>query len=104
MSLLTDRMKAQSKLDNAVKALLELSDWDNKYHSHPYKRLLQSGVYINLCKYRAKKAHQQLKIIDCKLNKIKDNAISPELELLARLMIIFKPELKNEIEAIITFT
>ena len=58
--------------------------------------------HVAVLNRNAKKARRNLYKLERELSKIKNHAPSAKLELIARLMIIFKPETRKEIEAIVT--
>jgi len=95
MSLLKDRDVAIRRLDRATKNLLDCQNFAVN---------LRSPVYVDHCKKNAKSAKKRLQIIERKLLKKHKHALTPRLEFIAKLMVIFKPEIKEEIDKIITFT
>jgi len=95
MSLLRDRAIAMRKLEKATEDLLHVVDFVGKRRA-PH--------YVQQVKDNAIAARRNFDRIQKKLHTINNHAFSPRLELIARLMIIFRPEIKKEIEEIVTFT
>ena len=94
-SLLKQRDMAMRRLDRAVKNLEDCLNFSMN---------VRAPAYVRACKRRAKYAKNRYNAIERKLFKINNHAITPRLEFLAKLMVIFKPEIKEEIEKIVTFT
>jgi len=95
MSLLKQRDMAMRKLDRAVKNLEDCLNFSVN---------LRAPSYVAQCKKNVISAKRRYNDIDRKLCKINNHAVTPQLEFLARLMCIFKPKIKAEIEKIVTFT
>lgn len=95
MSLLRDREIARRRLEIAVKNLLDCQNLSVS---------TKAPNYLSLCKRRVKFAKKRFYAIEKKLSKVHNHAMSPQLEFIAKLMVIFKPELKNDIESVVTFT
>ena len=95
MSLLSKREKAKHRLDMSVKTLLETHDIDGKIKA-PHKREWDKANAIS--------AKNQLYKLERELSKIKNHAGHPKVEMYARLMLVFRPELKCEVEELVTFT
>lgn len=94
MSLLEDRSRARMTLDNSVKNLMSMYKINGKFKTPKYNRA---------CTDRVITARKQLYKIDKELCGI-NHAGHPKVEMYAKLMLIFKPELKKQIEDIVTIT
>ena len=92
-SLLQQRDRARNHLDASVKNLMDLQ-----------LSGLKNTRYADLCKYRAKRAKKRLALVEKKLLSFTSHCDNSRVELYATLALIFKPELREEIEEIITFT
>lgn len=92
LTLLQQRDRARNHLESSVKNLLSIS------------KQQRNTKYECLCIYREKRARKRLEKIDKKLLKIERHCGHSKVELYARLIIIFKPELKKEVEELITFS